>query len=170
MKIDEKGFREIFEAYFEPICRFLNLYTKNESVIEDIIQEIFCNLWINRDVLQIKHLKSYLYTSARNRMLNYVRDEKLHAAILASYLLEEKELHDAYECVDQEEFNKKLEGAIEELPAKCKNVFKMSRYNNMTYKQIAAKEGISEKMVEKHIAVAMKKIKEKIINKPFIIL
>ncbi len=170
MKLDENGFHEIFETYFDPVCQFLNLYTKDETVIEDVIQDVFCNLWINRDFLQIKHLKSYLYTSARNRMLNHIRDEKLHASILASYLQEEKELHDAYECVDKEEFVRKLEKAIEELPAKCKNVFKMNRYNNMTYKEIAAKEGISEKMVEKHISTALKKIKDKVANMPFIII
>ena len=161
MTIDERDFRKIFETYFEPICRFLNLYTKNESVIEDTIQEVFCNLWLNRDFLQIKNIRSYLYTSARNRILNYLRDEKLHSSILTSYILEEKELNDAFECVDKDIFHKKLDEAISELPSKCQKIFKLSRYHQMTYKEIANQERISEKMVEKHISVAMKKIKEK---------
>ena len=168
--INENNFQDIFEAYFDPMCRFLNLYTKNEDVIEDIIQELFFNLWINRDFLQIKHLKSYLYTSARNKMLNHIRDEKLHSALLANYVLEEKELNEAYECIDKEKFDRKLDEVIDDLPYKCKKVFKLSRYSKMTYKEIAKKEGISEKMVEKHISSALKKIKEKMKNMSFILL
>lgn len=157
--INESNFRDVFEAYFDPLCRFLNLYTKDADIIEDTIQEVFCNLWSNRDILQIKHIKSYLYTSSRNRMLNHIRDEKLHSSILAKYITEEQELQNAYDCVDKEEFAQKLEKAIEDLPAKCKNVFKLSRYSKLTYRQIADKEGISEKMVEKHVSSALKKIK-----------
>ncbi|MDR2039798.1 MAG: RNA polymerase sigma-70 factor [Bacteroidales bacterium] len=168
--IGENNFQDIYEAYFRPICRFLNLYTKNESVIEDVVQDVFCNLWTNRDFLQIKHVRSYLYTSARNKMLNYIRDEKLHSSILATYMLEEKQLQEAYECVDKEIFTQKLEKAIDELPVKCKNVFLLSRYDKLTYKEIAQKERISEKMVEKHISVALKKIKGMIKGKQFILL
>jgi RNA polymerase sigma-70 factor (ECF subfamily) len=103
-------------------------------------------------------------------MLNYIRDEKLHSSILATYMLEEKQLQEAYECVDKEIFTQKLEKAIDELPVKCKNVFLLSRYDKLTYKEIAQKERISEKMVEKHISVALKKIKGMIKGKQFILL
>lgn len=169
-KIDENNFQTIFEVYFNPLCHFLNLYTKDEGAIEDILQDVFCNLWISRDFLQIKHLRSYLYTSTRNRILNHIRNEKLRADILSSYIQEEKELHEAYDCVDKEEFNRRLEKSIKELPPKCKKVFKMSRYDKMTYKEIAEKEGISEKMVEKHISTALKKIKDKMKGVFFILL
>ncbi len=163
-KIDERNFQDIFESYFDPLCRFLNLYSKDINIIEDIVQEIFYNLWVNRDFLQIKHLKSYLYASARNRILNHIRNEKLHTSILNTYMMEEKELQEAYECVDKEEFDRKLGQAIEGLPVKCKKVFLLSRYSKMTYKEIAEKEGISEKMVGKHIASALKKIKDNMKN------
>lgn len=170
IKINEESFKNIFNKYFTPICRFLNLYTKDISTIEDIVQEVFYKLWINRDFLEIKHIQSYLYTSARNRMLNHIRNEQLHSSLLASYTKEVEELRENYDIVDKEEFNIKLNKAIEELPEKCRNVFKLSRFNRMTYKEIALKEGISEKMVEKHISLALKKIKNKIKDKPFILL
>ncbi|MDR2010797.1 MAG: RNA polymerase sigma-70 factor [Bacteroidales bacterium] len=168
-KINEKSFKNIFDEYFDQVCGFLNLYTKDLGVIEDIVQDIFYKLWVNRDFLQIRHVKSYLYTSARNRMLNHIRDQKLHSSLISSYTLEEKELRDAYEFVDKEEFDKILEEVIEELPEKCKNVFKLSRFDKMTYKEIANKEGISVKMVEKHISVALKNIKGKMKNISFIL-
>ncbi len=159
-KISEQDFQKIFESHFDPLCQFLNLYTKDVYAIEDIVQDIFYNLWVNRDFLQIKHLKSYLYASARNRMLNHIRNENLHTSLLANYMVEEKELQEAYECVDKEAFDHQLEKAIDGLPVKCKNVFLLSRYSKMTYKEIAEKEGISEKMVGKHISTALKKIKD----------
>ena len=160
MKKDEEIFHDIYEAYFEPVCRFLNLYTKDESVIEDIMQEVFCNLWLNRDFLRIKHVKSYLFTSARNRILNHIRNQKLHDSLLASYMIEESELDDNNDYIDKEEYLQRIENAISILPPKCGKVFRMNRYEKMTYRQIAEKEGISEKMVEKHISTALKKIKE----------
>lgn len=168
--IDEHTFEELFEAYFEPICRFLNLYTKDVAIIEDVVQDVFCNLWTNRDFLQIKHIKSYLYTSSRNKVLNHIRDEKLHASILATYMLEEKGLRAAYDCVNEEEFIKRLDAIINDLPDKCKNVFKLSRFKKMSYREIAKQEGISEKMVEKHISTALKKIKSQLTRVTFILL
>lgn len=160
-KIDENSFQEIFDIYFTPLCKFLNLYTKDSGIIEDTIQEIFYNVWVNRDFLKITHIKSYLYTSARNRMLNCIRDEKRNLQILTAYMMEEKVIREAYECIDNNNFDQQLESAIEELPEKCKKVFLLSRYGKMTYKEIAKKEDISEKMVGKHIATALKKIKVK---------
>ncbi len=169
-RIDENTFPDIFDGYFEPICKFLNLYTKDENVIEDVMQEIFCQLWINRDFLQINHLKSYLYTAARNRMLNHIRNEKLHLRLLSDFLLEERTLQESYECVNREEFDQKLTQAIEDLPEKCRHIFKLSRYSKMSYKKIAEQEGISEKMVEKHISTALRKIREKVQGVMFILL
>lgn len=169
-KIDEHNFQDIFEAHFDPICRFLNLYTKDVDVIEDTVQNIFCKLWINRDFLSISHIRPYLYTAARNGMLNHIRNQKLQSQILATYMREEQELHEAYECVDGEEFIKRLDESIASLPPKCQTVFKMSRFSKMTYKEIARREGISVKMVEKHIHTALKKIKEKMRNVSFIFL
>jgi len=169
-KITENSFKNIFDEYFDQVCNFLNLYTKDKNIIEDIVQEIFYKLWINRDFLEIKHIKSYLYTAARNKMLNHIRDEQSHLSLLSKYIQEENELHRAYECVDMEEFSHKLNNIIDELPEKCKKVFKLSRFNKMTYKEIAKEEGISEKMVEKHISTALKKIRVKIKDKQFILL
>lgn len=159
-RMEEVKFREAFDTYFDPLCRFLNLYTKDVDVIQDIVQDVFCNLWANRGFLKIEHLKSYLYTATRNKILNHIRDQKLHETILTKYALEEKELYDAYECYDKEQFNKKLNETIEQLPRKCRTVFKLSRFHDMTYKEIAQQEGISEKMVEKHISLALKKIRD----------
>lgn len=169
-RITENNFKEIFDQYYHPICCFLNLYTKDESIIKDIVQDIFCNLWVNRDMLQIRHVRTYLYTAARNRILNHIRNEELHLKLLAAYSIEDNELHNAYECVDMEEFNARLHTVIDELPVKCRRVFKMSRFENKTYKEIAASENISEKMVEKHISTALRKIKFRMKKYPMILL
>ncbi len=169
-KIDEHSFQDIFETHFDPICRFLNLYTKDIDMIEDTVQNIFCKLWINRDFLNVVHIRPYLYTAARNGVLNHIRNQKLQSQILATYMREEQELHEAYDCVDEEEFVKRLEESIASLSPKCQAVFKLSRFSKMTYKEISEQEGISVKMVEKHISTALRKIKEKMIRASFILL
>ena len=164
----ESEFEETFNTYYEPVCYFLNLYTKDEHVIKDIAQDVFCSLWVNRELLQIDDIKAYLYTAARNSILKYCSDIKLHEELLAKWISEEKELDEAYDCVDRTEFEKSIETAIESLSPKCKTVFKLSRYSRMSYTQIAEQEGISQKMVEKHISVALKKIKAHILKSMFL--
>ena len=160
----ELNFEKIFNAYYKRICYFLNLYSKDAAVIEDIVQDVFCRLWEDRHSVQPDYIGTYLHTVARNRVLNYLRDVKLHEQLLASWMLEEKELAKAYECVDEKEFEKVIHEAVDSLSPKCKQVFSLSRFKQLTYKEIAQKEGISEKMVEKHISTALKKIKKYILN------
>lgn len=156
----ELTFEQLFEDYYERLCIFLNLYTKDKSVIEDVVQDVFCNLWANRDFVEVQYVKSYLYAATRNGIVNYLRSQKLHTSLLAKWMDDENNRREALDCVDLEEFQKQVDLAVGTLSPKCKNVFKLSRYSNLSNKEIAREEGISEKMVEKHITIAVKKIKE----------
>lgn len=156
----ESNFREIFNTFYESVCRFLNLYTKDKDLIEDIVQDVFVNLWQSRNSIQMNNIKAYLFSAARNRILNHLRNINLHQQLLESWNTDEANLIDANECVDNAEFENHLQRAIDQLPAKCHKVFILSKYNKMTYKKIAIQENISEKMVEKHISTALRKIKQ----------
>lgn len=160
MIIEEKNFERIYNTHFETLCRFLNYYTQESNVIEDVVQEAFVNLWVNNYGKDIQYIKTYLYNSVRNLMLNHLRDQANHAVILTRWAKIELEKDNAEDCVDREIFYHLLQVAVETLPQKCKEIYMMSREGNLSYKEIAALKNISVKTVENQMGIALKKIRE----------
>lgn len=161
MKINSKNFREIYDAYFEPVCRFLNYYTRDVSVVEEVVQDVFVKLWEERETLEIQYIKTYIYNAARNKILNELRDVKNRNVLLENWAKREFENQQAEDCVDMNEFLQLLQAAVETLPENCKEIYKMSREQSMSYKDIAATRDISVKTVEAQMGIALKRIREK---------
>ena len=159
MSIDEKTFREIYDLYFDGIRRFLSYYSANPELIEDIIQDVFVKLWLERKTTDIKHIKTYLYTSARNKILNHLRDERNRLELLRKW--SENERITRKEDKDETEslFVQMLRSAIDNLPNKCKEIYLLSREERFTYQEIASSLLISVKTVEAQMGIALKKIR-----------
>jgi RNA polymerase sigma-70 factor (ECF subfamily) len=162
--ITHASFRQLFDCMFEPLCRFLAYYTTDRMMIEEVVQEIFIKLWEDRDILQIESVKTYLYTSARNRMLNAIRDEKRRNTLLEQWVQHEMEKRYGEECFDIDEFSNLIQSAIDTLPDKCRNIFNLSKKEMLTYKQIAGRLEISIKTVETQMGIALRKIREQLFS------
>ena len=66
--MDIQAFRNYYDTYYEQLCCFLNFYTHDGAVIEDVIQEVFLKLWENKDCIEITYIKTYLFRAAKNRV------------------------------------------------------------------------------------------------------
>jgi len=157
--ITHSSFRQLFDRQFYPLCQFLSYYTTNRMVIEELVQDVFVKLWEDRNTLQIKSVNAYLYTSARNRMLNHIRDEKKRNLLLEQWVQDEMR-KEGEDCFNIEEFNQKVQTAVELLPHKCRKIFDLSKKEKFTYKQIAEQLDISVKTVETQMGIALRKIRE----------
>ncbi|WP_207513909.1 RNA polymerase sigma factor [Longitalea luteola] len=151
---DEVAFTQVYKRYWKLLYTTAFNIIREESVVEDIVQEVFIRIWHGRHELDIHSLKAYLQQSARFGVLKMIRAQKHDKAfydrlaavsmdILADDLLVYKE--------QKELFDKLLSG----LPDACKEAFCLSREENLTYKQIAARLNISEKAVEKRISKSL---------------
>lgn len=158
-KITQDSLRVLFELYFDSLCQYLSYYSHNTAAIEEVVQEVFVHVWEERENLEIEHVKTYLFTSARYRMFNYIRNTHLQKEKLAVWQEEEKQKIHSKEIIDMEEFSSFMQTAVEELPLKCREVFELNRENKLTYKQIAELKGISVKTVETQMSIALQKIK-----------
>ncbi len=118
--MSEQEFRSIYKQYHKKLCYFLNYYTHDEQAIEEVVQDVFVYLWKESDNLNITYLKTYLYSSARNRMLNYLRNEHTRTIILERWAQMELEERQAQDCIDRAEFFLLLQDTIEALPPKCR--------------------------------------------------
>ena len=154
----EAGYKYLFKTYYNQLCIYVRKMGGKPSIAEDIVQEVFINIWLKRDSLNIQNsLKSYLYKSVHNGYLQYLRKEKITFTSLDqlkwSVLINENLVEDDPDILNNK--LNKLQLAIEKLPPKCKMAFKLSRFENLRYKDIAIIMKISQKTVEIHISKAL---------------
>ncbi len=160
---NERYVEQLFREQFENLCNFAKAYIHDPDIAKEIVQEVFINLWTKRDSIEPgKPVKSYLFTSVRNRSLNYIRDHKKFQSFVLDVEIEEKFRSDDLDMMESEEARIKIENAIQKLPEKCREVFEMSRFEEMKYNEIAVELNISVKTVEVHISKALKILREEL--------
>lgn len=155
---DVKIFEYVFKKYYASICRFIDLYIHNHEVAEEIAGDLFVYLWKKRKELRIHSLRGYLFTAAKNRALNHIRD----SGQISLVPLQQKETGEIPEedLPDDRELLQLIDMAIESLPPKCRTLFKAYMQRKHTYKEIAARYQVSPKTVENQIGIALQKIRE----------
>ena len=156
-------FERLYSEFFHVLYSLSFQYTSEQTIAEGIVQDTFTKLWEVRARLKPDtNIRNFLYTLAKNQCLNYLRSQKLvwkHADQLRSYELEYtinslSQLSDSY--IEFEELQSKIDEAIEKLPYDLKQVFQMSRMEDLKYREIAQKLSISEKTVEARMSKALK--------------
>lgn len=152
------AFRHLFYQYADSLERFITYYIHDREKSQDLVLDIFTYIWENRQNFEIKQtLKAYLFQAARNKSFTYIRDKKIPV------YLEEMEGMEIVQNYDSElelqELHHLIEEAVSLLPDKCREIFRKSREENLTNKEIAGQLHISEKTVEGQITIALKKIR-----------
>ena len=169
-KGDEKAFAYYFNLYFNQIVGFCTEFIKDRDQAKNIAQEAFLKLWLNKEKVQkINGIKAFLYTSAKSDCLNLFRHKKVvHKYFDSSLRKREESLNIEvlnamnFDTVMLTELEDLIEGSVNELPDKCKQVFKMRRVEFKKNKEIAAELDISIKAVEANMTRALKHLKNKL--------
>ena len=159
--LDKAQFEQLFKAHYASLCQFAGQYVRDPDAAQDIAQKVFINLWETRDTIDPqKGVKSYLFTSVKNRCLNYIRDHKKYRSRVLDVELGDIDI--AFEEHDSgaAELEAKIAEAMQALPEKCRLVFEMSRFQDKKYKDIADELGLSVKTVEAHMSKALKTLRE----------
>lgn len=153
-----QAFKYLFDLFFVPLCRFIRIYVGERQIAEEIALDIFVNVWEKRETLEIKlSWKSYLFQSAKNRSLNYIRDNERFINV-ADWSFHDKAIND--HTVELRELEFLIQEAICSLPDRVQEIFKKSRIEHLTNKEISKELNTSVKNVEAHITKALKLIKE----------
>ncbi|WP_316805842.1 RNA polymerase sigma-70 factor [Pedobacter agri] len=164
----EKGqtsiFTRFYTSYFQKLLLASDKYLKDIYAAEELVQDVFLKIWENPyQLTEVKSLKSYLYRAVINASINYINRQKnieQHHLKLASSLSDEYLL----ELDEEHEIIVLLRNEIEKLPTQCKKIFKLNRFENLKYKEIAQQLNISEKTVENHIGNALKILRERFLK------
>lgn len=155
---DEQAFERLFRTYYAPLCNYANTFLKDHDDAEEMVQNFFVTLWERRVFIEINSsLKSYLYRAVHNHCLNRLK----HLNIQETYrqhnagVLEQTH-ESATNHLYASELQRQLDKAIERLPEQCRVAFKLSRFEELKYSEIAEQLGISVKTVENQIGKALK--------------
>ena len=164
IEIDAQAIDRLFHEHYEGLSRYAYSILKDQSAAEDLVQQLFITLWEKREDLEISSdPRSYLYRSTYNRCLNEVKRIKrrgVHTDATEEYGLESGA--DTSQRVLGKELEDRIESAIQTLPEKCGEVFRMSRFKELSYKEIAEKLDISTKTVENHMGKALRLMREEL--------
>ena len=163
----QHNFELIFKTYYGRLCHYACKFIDEDFVAEDIVQEIFSNLWEKQfDLGSESILKAYLFRSVHNRCLNYINykriTEKHHQIIQNKLALIELEYYNTEHGTAKSlfELEIKIDEAISGLPDQCKKVFELSRQKGLKNREIAIELDISVSVVEKHISKALRIMRE----------
>lgn len=158
---DEAAFSELYIRYKDKLSYFCFYLLKSKEEANDIVQEIFIRIWESRSFINPElSFSAFLYTMARNRIMNYFRDIDIDTKVKEIFAARKITVEETTESqIIYTEYQEILQAAIDLLPTQRKRIFNMSRVENMPHKEIAAELGISINTVQEHISEALKFIK-----------
>lgn len=152
---DEQAFATIVAHYTSIIYTHLLTYLKDAQRAEELVQDIFMSIWRNREKLPgMENFAGYVYVITRNKVHTVIR-EKLVATIEPPEDMLQTLLVATDSTIQLKELQQAIRKGIELLPARRKEVFKLSRLENKTYEEIAAQLSISRNAVKQHITESM---------------
>lgn len=152
---DIRAFEELYKRYWFKLYNVAVGKTTSRQEAEELIQTIFERLWANREKAVVKNIGAYLAVSLRNILLDHQR-RKLSAEKFKQSLTPEPAANATEEEVDRTLLLNTIETSLRELPEKTQTVFRLSRYENKSVREIAGNLHLTEKAVEYHITKALK--------------
>ena len=165
-RADINAYEHIFQRYYPMVLRFVRGMLKDTVMAEDVAQNIFMKLWINRKTLQKdSSLKNYLCVLARNEVLNILKS-KTKTSLTFQPQLQDMDTSSQSSMVEDwfnfVETNARIKNDVESMPPQRQAVFKMSRYEQLSNIDIAIRLNISVRTVEKHLELALKDLRKSI--------
>lgn len=155
---DLKSYELLFDKYYGRIVGFAQQLVQNHWIAEEIAQNVFMKLWINRGVIKRDSiLSAYLFLLARNEVIDHFRTQQRFIKYQSSAEFEDAE--DMQINYDLELIQQIVEQTVSQMPEQRKRIYKLSREENMSNVDIATSLGISKRTVEKHISLALEQIR-----------
>jgi RNA polymerase sigma-70 factor (ECF subfamily) len=158
----EKAFQELFLRYYAQLVVFARKVVIDDDLARELVQDVIVNFYEKRKEIKIhSSLKAHLYQSVRNRCLNQIKHSQIrrdhHANIYINKKSEEAYVDDKLE---ETELEQKIFSIIQTLPAQCKKIFEMSRFEGLSNQEIADDLNLSKRTVETQISKALKVLRK----------
>ncbi len=164
---DLKAFEVLFREYYNPLCNFALSFVNDQDTAEEIVQDFFYHFWENKQRIQIySSLKAYLFGSVKNSSLKYLDRQAVRRRYADRILTENNNvvLTGIEPELEARELKSQIDKALEALPERSREIFRMNRFEGLKYKEIAEKLSVSVKTVEADMTRTLKVLRERIVN------
>jgi RNA polymerase sigma-70 factor (ECF subfamily) len=163
---DEFVFGQLFKAYFRQLRTYAFTFVQEQALAEDIVQTVFSRLWEKIEVLNFSDsVAAYLYRAVYNESLNNLKRGKVKRAYHSWLNRHMKDQTDsAHRKVQLAELERHLRAAINDLPEQCRTIFQLSRFEQLGYRDIGSRLGISVKTVENQMGKALRLLRVRLVE------
>jgi len=160
-KGDIDSFEALFHHYYKGLCGYSESLVGMKEVAEEVVQDLFYNIWKNRETLRIRQsLQSYLFRAAYNNSMMYLRKmRREHFMEDLSQPEPSVDAPDPLQLIQLDEVSKLITKTLDGLPDRTRQIFWMNRQEGLKYREIALKLSISEKTVEANMGKALKALR-----------
>ncbi|WP_036603868.1 RNA polymerase sigma-70 factor [Olivibacter sitiensis] len=157
---DQNAFEEIYRRYWSDMFHAAYNLLREREACMDIVQELFVWLWEHRNSLNVASLRPYLMAAVKFKVANYIKKGKVRS----SFFDQIKEMEEPYELIEDSNMEVKemmtiINHFTNQLPEKCRDIFILSRHEELSNKEIAERLNISVKTVENQITIALRKLR-----------
>lgn len=161
---DETAFEMTFKTHYQALCNYAYTFLQDRDEAEEIVQATFLNFWEKRQGIDIQSsMKSYLYRAVRNTCLNAIKHSKIRQIHASETIATTNPGYESVaQAVDASELDGRIASAMEKLPEQCRLIFKMSRFEELKYAEIADHLNLSVKTVENQMGKALKIMREQL--------
>jgi len=159
---NEKAFSELFNIYCNDVYAYSLSMLKNQALAEEIVQDVFLNIWLHRDRLNADlSFKSYVFTITRNLTFNLIsKVANSHKLKEEVFYVSQKSYSPIEDIIDDADYDAIKQKAIEQLPPKRRAIFEMSRNEEMSYEEISKELNISVNTVKGQMSKALADIRD----------
>ncbi|MEN6456222.1 MAG: RNA polymerase sigma-70 factor [Prolixibacteraceae bacterium] len=152
-----KIFDYLFHYYYSGLVVFAFRYTGSMQAAEDLVQDFFFHLWLNREKTVIRQsLKSYFFSAVKNKSLDFLKHQKIEKKAETKLKFFQEDPAEEQQFMVESELEEQVNRALAKLPEKCRKIFMMNRFEGLKPDQIAEMENISVRTVEGHIGKAIR--------------
>ena len=160
---NEGVFELVFNFYYSGLVVYADQIIKDTTISEDIVQSVFMKLWETRETIDIRSFRSYFIQCVKNRCIDHLRSQQVknkfdNRVPESDHLVMDEDLW------TKTELSELIEQSGESLPPRCREIFRMSRYENLKIAEIADQLKISKRTVETQISKALKILRVKLID------
>jgi RNA polymerase sigma-70 factor (family 1) len=158
---DTEAYKQLFVLFYPSLVAFAVSIIKSKEVSEEIVSDVFVKIWEKRHQLdKVENLSYYLFTAVKNKCLNQLNNQKNKVGLeINDTVFEFKSLyHDPEQKMISAEMINQIHKAIQELPPRCRLIFKLIKEEGLKYKEAAELMQLSVKTIENQMSLAFKKI------------
>ncbi len=167
---DRQAFAQLYERYWADLFQIATRKLASAELAEEIVQELFVSLWQRRAGLAILQVNRYLFSALKFATIDHLRSRQVHERYIDHYTAMADAVAPPDDSLALQDLTRSIENGLQTLPEKTQQVFRLSRFEHLTIPEIAARLGVSEKVVEYHLGNALRALRSHLRTYSFLLL